>query len=130
MAERFRRGEEVRGIGFPIDKSKDGYWGRKNAKSLRQTSLLMILGTHPGERLMLPEFGSRLHELVFEPGDALTCEQIKHETASALQRWDPYVTVLAVATEIEGDTIHIFIDFSDKRDPTEQPRRMTFTSGG
>lgn len=129
MAERFKRGEEARGIAFPIDKGREGYWSRKNARALRQSSMLMILGTRLGERLMLPEFGSGLHLLVFEPADTITAEQIKHETASALQRWDPNITVVGVATEIENDTIRVFIDYIDRRNPQEQPQRMTFSAG-
>jgi hypothetical protein len=129
MAERFRRGEEVRGMGFPIEKGREGYWPRRNANALRQSSILMILGTVPGERLMLPEFGSRLAFLVFEPNDSTTVEQIKNETAGALARWDPYISVIAVAPEIEQDTVRIYIDYVDRRDPRSQPRRMTFSSG-
>lgn len=129
MAERFRRGEEVRGIGFPIEKGREGYWPRRNANALRQSSILMILGTSPGERLMLPEFGSTLAFMMFEPNDSTTVEQIKNETAGALARWDPYITVVAVAPEIDNDMVRIFIDYIDRRDPAAQPRRLTFSSG-
>ena len=34
-------------------------------------SIRQILGTRIGERFMRPDFGSRLHELVFEGNDAV-----------------------------------------------------------
>jgi len=122
--ERFPRGEEVRGLGFPIEKGREGFWPRRNAKALRQSSVIMILGTVPGERLMLPEFGSRLKMLLFEPNDQVLVEQVRTETAGALQKWDPYITVTRVAPEIEGDSMKVYIDYYDRRDPSEQPRRM------
>ena len=127
-AERFPRGEEVRGIGFPIEKGREGFWPRRNAKALRQSSITMILGTNPGERVMLPEFGSRLQWLLFEPNDQILVAQLREETAGALQQWDPYITVVGVAPEIDNDTVRIFIDYYDRRDPTQEPRRMVFTA--
>ncbi len=35
-------------------------------------AIAIILGTAPGERVMRPAFGCRLHELVFAPNDAET----------------------------------------------------------
>ncbi|MGE5595949.1 MAG: GPW/gp25 family protein, partial [Hyphomicrobiales bacterium] len=32
-----------------------------------EQSILIILGTSPGERVMRPTFGCRIHELVFDP---------------------------------------------------------------
>lgn len=126
--ERFARGQEVRGIGFPIEKGREGFWPRRNAKALRQSSIIMILGTVPGERLMLPDFGSRLKMLLFEPNDQILVEQVREETAGALQKWDPYIVVTRVAPEIEQDTMRIFIDYYDTRDPTEQPRRLVLNA--
>jgi hypothetical protein len=88
----------------------------------------MILGTNPGERLMLPDFGSRLKMLLFEPNDQILVEQVRAETAGALQKWDPYINVVRVAPEIEQDSMRIFIDYYDTRDPTSQPRRLVLNA--
>lgn len=124
--ERFLRGSEERGVGFPITKGREGFWPRRNQKALRQTSIMMILGTIPGERLMLPEFGSRLPLLIFEPNDVILVQQLRAETAQAIQRWDPSLVVVGVAPEIDDNTVRIYIDYYDKRDLSQELRRTTF----
>ncbi len=126
VQERFPRGNEIRGVGFPITKGREGFWPRRNSAALRQSSIIMILGTMPGERVMLPEFGSKLPLLIFEPNDVVLVQQVRNETTTALQRWDPNLVVVGVAPEIQGDTMKIFIDYYDKRDLTQELRRTTF----
>jgi phage baseplate assembly protein W len=86
--------------------------------------MIMILGTVPGERLMLPEFGSNLPLLVFEPNDELLVREVQEETAAALQRWDPNIVVVGVAPETQDDSLKIFIDYFDKRDLSQANRRL------
>lgn len=124
--ERFPRGAEIRGVGFPITKGKEGYWPRRNSAALRQSSIIMILGTMPGERVMLPEFGSKLPLLIFEPNDVILVQTIRNETEAALQRWDANLVIVGVAPEIQDDTIKVFIDYYDKRDQQQELRRTTF----
>lgn len=126
----FIRGTEPRGPAFPITKGREGYWPRRNSKALRQSSITMILGTVPGERVGEPEFGSRLHELVFEPADETTVRLAKKYTAEAIARWDPNVEVVAVAPEIVENEIRIFIDYFDRADLEQELRRTVFTIRG
>lgn len=60
-------------------------------------SILQILGTRPGERLMNPEFGSRLHDLVFEQNDEVLKGLIRHYVIDAIKRWEKRVIVTAVS---------------------------------
>ena len=61
-----------------------------------QASIRDILTTRPGERLMQPEYGSRLFDLVFEPNDFVTNQLLYIYTAEALQRWEPRIQVTGV----------------------------------
>jgi phage baseplate assembly protein W len=61
-----------------------------------QESILQILGTRPGERLMNPEFGSRLHDLVFEQNDEVLKGLIRHYVIDAIKRWEKRVVVAGV----------------------------------
>ena len=48
---------------------RSGKWWRIDERieeNIRE-SVTIILGTQPGERQMLPEFGCRIHELMFAP---------------------------------------------------------------
>jgi phage baseplate assembly protein W len=59
-------------------------------------SILQILGTRPGERLMNPEFGSRLHDLVFERSDEVLKGLIRHYVIDAIKRWEKRIIITGV----------------------------------
>lgn len=120
------RGSGLRGIGFPIEKGREGYWTRRNGRSLRQTSIMQILGTYPGERVGEPEFGSRLRDLIFEPNDEILLQRIREETVGALQRWDPYIEVVGVAPEVRDNQVKIFIDYIDTSDEARDRQTLVF----
>lgn len=56
----------------------------------------LILGTKPGERQMLPEFGCRIHELMFSPNTRATSTLVAHYVEEALARWEPRIEVTKV----------------------------------
>jgi hypothetical protein len=62
---------------------------------LRQ-SVLDILTTYPGERIMRPEYGSRVRDLLDRPVNAQWLADLYFEVAYAVQRWEPRVRVLKV----------------------------------
>jgi hypothetical protein len=56
-------------------------------------AITIILRTPVGSRVMRPEFGSRLHELVFAPINASTLAAARHAVEQALGYWEPRITV-------------------------------------
>jgi uncharacterized protein len=61
--------------------------------SVRQ-SILMLLATRPGERVMRPRYGCHLHRLVFAPNDDTTAGLAIHYVRQAIERWEPRVDVV------------------------------------
>ena len=61
-----------------------------------QQSIWMILNTAPGERLMRPEFGCGIHNMVFAPRSAETIGQIVSDVRQALIEWEPRIDVLDI----------------------------------
>lgn len=61
--------------------------------SVRQ-SILLLLSTGPGERVMRPDYGCDLRKLVFEPNDDTTAGLAIHYVRRALERWEPRAEVL------------------------------------
>lgn len=59
-------------------------------------SMKDILLTRPGERVMSPDFGSRLFDLVFEPLDEATNTLLYHYTVEALNRWERRIQITSV----------------------------------
>ena len=84
-------------------------------------SIRQILGTRVGERFMRPDFGSRLHELVFEPNDAILKSLVKHYAIEAIQRWEKRITLTAVTFDegSEGNTLMVRIAYRVIQSHTE-----------
>jgi phage baseplate assembly protein W len=56
-------------------------------------AIRMILSTRPGERLMRPDFGCEIWELLFAPLDATTLGAAAAYVHEALGRWEPRIDV-------------------------------------
>ncbi|MHB1001989.1 MAG: GPW/gp25 family protein [Armatimonadota bacterium] len=72
-------------------------------------SIRQILGTRKGERFMRPEFGTRLHELVFEQNDRLLYGLIRHEVIEALDTWEPRVIITDVSVTPDNTDGHLVL---------------------
>lgn len=59
-------------------------------ESIRQ-SILLLLSTIPGERVMRPKYGCNLHQLVFMPNDATTHGLAIHFIRIAIEQWEPRI---------------------------------------
>lgn len=62
------------------------------ANSIRQ-SILMILSTIPGERVMRPTYGCHINRLMFWPNDDTTAGLAIHYVSRALERWEPRIDI-------------------------------------
>jgi uncharacterized protein len=71
-------------------------------QAVRQ-GLLLLLSTMPGERVMRPGYGSRLHRLVFAPNDDTTAGLAIHYVRDAIRRWEPGVEVVDVDAGADPD---------------------------
>jgi phage baseplate assembly protein W len=69
-------------------------------------SILIILETAPGERVMRPNFGCGIRELVFTALDSTTLQRIRSEVEEALRRCEARIEVTQVnvddAATVEG----------------------------
>jgi phage baseplate assembly protein W len=78
--------------------------------SIRQ-AIWIILSTAPGERVMRPDFGCGLHNLVFAVNSAGTAAQVASEVRQALLRWEPRIEALEVAvTTNASEPTRLLID--------------------
>jgi phage baseplate assembly protein W len=65
-------------------------------ESIRE-SIWIILGTAPGERVMRPDFGCGIHDLVFAVNGAETVGRVTNLVRQALIQWEPRIDVLNLA---------------------------------
>ena len=87
------------GIGwaFPVTAGPDGATAltASGEDTVRQ-AVWTILSTAPGERVMRPDFGCGIHDLVFDVMDVGTVATVARMVQEALDRFEPRITVLDV----------------------------------
>jgi phage baseplate assembly protein W len=81
-------------------------------ENLRQ-SIWVILGTSKGERVMRPDFGCGIYDMVFELNSPATSGRIAQEVRDALLMHEPRIDVRDVRVEPgdNGETLLISIDY-------------------
>ncbi|HUF39607.1 MAG TPA: GPW/gp25 family protein [Anaerolineales bacterium] len=79
------------GWAFPPRIDAQGGLALTDAASEIRQAILIILSTSPGQRVMRPTFGCRLHELVFAPNNSLTAAQARRYVEEAIGMWEPRV---------------------------------------
>jgi phage baseplate assembly protein W len=90
------------GLAFPLQiNSRGGIALAKGENDIEQ-AIRIVLQTTPGERVMRPEFGCRLQEMVFAPRNVETINLIVTYVGEALDRWEPRIEVQNI--EVFDDT--------------------------
>ncbi len=84
------------GWGFPVEADANGQIALAQAEESIRQAIWMILSTAPGERLMRPDFGCGIHNLVFALNNAGTIGQVVSEVQRALTLWEPRIEVISV----------------------------------
>jgi phage baseplate assembly protein W len=82
-------------------------------RSVRQ-SLLLLLSTSPGERVMRPEYGCDLNRLVFSPNDDTTAGLAIHYVRRAVSRWERRIEVLrldAVRSPEAAERLEVLLEY-------------------
>jgi phage baseplate assembly protein W len=85
-----------RGVGFPISLSGEGNLNSADYEESVRQSILMILGTAKGERVMRPDFGCGIYDLVFETNTSSTAGRISQAVQEALLVFEPRIDVVDV----------------------------------
>jgi phage baseplate assembly protein W len=66
-------------------------------------AIAMILSTPKGQRVMRPEFGCQIHDLLFAPNDATTAGLAAYYVEEALLMWEPRIRVLECTAWADRD---------------------------
>jgi phage baseplate assembly protein W len=104
------------GVGWQFPVSLDADTGKINLakyeESVRQ-SIWTILGTAKGERVMRPDFGCGIHDLVFSVNTAFTAGQIAQTVRETLLQFETRIDVLDVQVHPgdDGEVLFIGIDY-------------------
>ena len=88
-----------RGFRWPMSVDHTGSIALTNGAEDLDRSIALVLMTAPGERLMRPEFGCKIWDLLFEPITANLLGLMSEMVRQAIAQWEPRVSVYAVRSE-------------------------------
>jgi phage baseplate assembly protein W len=101
-----------KGWKFPIA-AKDGKIAIAEYEESIRDSIRLILSTAKGERVMRPDFGCGIHDMVFAVNNAGTRGRIEIDVREALLKWEPRITLdrLEVGEGDRGELVLIQIEY-------------------
>ncbi len=85
-----------KGWRFPVAINLTGGIASSSLEENIRDSIFIILGTAPGERVQRPDFGCRIHDLMFEPNNYATSARAEYYCEEALYKYEPRISELAV----------------------------------
>ena len=106
-----------RGWTFPPSIDAQGGLALTSDYSELDQAIMIILTTSPGQRVMRPTFGCRLHELIFAPNNSQTAARALKFVEEALKRWEPRIQIMdinAAPDPESGNRLLIHIQYEVK----------------
>jgi hypothetical protein len=102
-----------KGWGFPVAPGADGLLPLAEYEERVRQSIWIVLGTAKGERVMLPDFGCGIYDLVFSPNTPDTAGKVAQAVRQALLFFEPRINVLDVRVRAEdnGEVLLIVVDY-------------------
>jgi phage baseplate assembly protein W len=112
---------------FPMRVDHAGSIAMSTGVEELDSAIRMVLITAPGERLMRPNFGCRIWELLFEPINANTIGLMAVAVREALGQWEPRVDVESVTIEsLDGADGKVLIHIGYVVKATNDLRNLVF----
>jgi len=105
------------GVRFPLDHSQEGFFYKtKTILEQAKANMRNLLLTSLGERVMQPEFGSTLMDVIFNQGPDVE-NDIDEAIREAVSNWLPYVIINEINMFQQGNQVDVSIDFSVSLEP-------------
>ena len=105
------------GVRFPLDHSQEGFFYKtKTILEQAKSNMRNLLLTSKGERVMQPEFGSTLTDVLFNQGEDVE-NQIDEAIREAVSNWLPYIIINEINMFQQGNQVDVSIDFSVSLEP-------------
>ncbi len=121
-----------RGWPFPPAPGPTGGVALRAGPALVRQSILLILDTEPGERVMRPDFGCGLRRFLMEPNTPATRAAIAREVEAALRAWEPRIDLreVEVSTTDDPSTVVVTVAYLHVRDQSPDGLRVPLTLAG
>jgi phage baseplate assembly protein W len=115
-----------RGFAFPLQtSSRGGIQESQHEQKIRQ-SIVVIVSTQHGERLMRPTFGCNLRSLVFAPNNAATASLARYYVEEGLRTWEPRILVDEVVVENDNANAQLLIHIHYRIRATNTPQNLVY----
>lgn len=115
----------LRGCPYPIVSTPLGFLPTIYDANVIKADLMQLLLTNPGERVMMPSFGTPLRQFLFEQNNPATYDRIKNAITAAIERWETRIVVTdiivrdsqkktgpaAVTANMNSNSVYIQINF-------------------
>lgn len=95
------------GWAFPVGVNHAGGVALVSGAGDIEQAMAIVLSTSPGERVMRPAFGCRVHELIFAPSTDDTLNLARQYVEEAVAMWEPRVDIVEVVAEFNRDDIRM-----------------------
>lgn len=96
--------EDFLGSGWKCPVSvKNGRIASSGGEDSIRESIIIILTTAKGERVMRPNFGCKINELVFAQNNTSTATLMQFYIKESLLKWEPRIEVLDIAVTPDQD---------------------------
>jgi phage baseplate assembly protein W len=112
------------GMAFQFGGTVLSTFAPKSDDDVIRTSIEMILLTLPGERVMRPDFGSNLQNMVFEPSDEFLAIMLRTEVEEALAQWENRAEIGLSEIETNDDRVIIRVPIALPR--ADEVRSVNF----
>lgn len=90
------------GIAFPFKQGKTSFPEAASDNDLIKQSLVQLILTGRGERLMRPDVGSGAYSFIFESNDLILQQAIQTEVSTVIRKYEPRVILQGVEV-VRGD---------------------------
>lgn len=92
-----------RGFSWPMGVDHTGSIAMAGGVADIDRSLRIILSTAPGERVMRPQFGCRIWDLMFEPVTESLMGIMSEAVLDAVAQWEPRIEIQDIAVRADDD---------------------------
>lgn len=88
----------IKGFSFPLNRNDPrGFFFRAINCEVIKADLIQLILTEPGERLMMPSYGTGLRSLIFDPVDPVTLDQANVIISESIKKWEPRIVVKKIS---------------------------------
>jgi phage baseplate assembly protein W len=112
------------GLQYPLMKTPRGLLAQKKGIDQIKADVIQLILTNPGERVMIPEYGTPLRQFIFEPNDEIVRAQVRQVIAQSLADFEPRVEIenveiTNVLAENGRDTVKNSLNPDDPKEDIE-----------